>query len=246
MVINKLTINPSKFSILFLQPKLKCIPLTLEINFDNCIVQSSDCINYLGIKLDQYLNFKSHTENIINKLSKNVGILWKLRKFLPRKTLICLYYAFIQSHLLYGLVVWGSTISGKSFNQLQLLQNNSIRAIIGLPKYEHISSYYFKLEILKIKDLNKFEIAKLMYLYHSSCLPCSFDNYFVKPSNIHKYTTRSNDNFNYYIPKYRLARLQKSFKYTGVKIWNDLGTEIKLLSFTKFKKTYKNQLLSKY
>ena len=55
---------------------------------------------------------------------------------------LILYNAFVQSHLLYGIVTWKTSISSNTLNQLQLLQNNSIRAIIGLKKSQHITSSY--------------------------------------------------------------------------------------------------------
>ena len=50
----------------------------------------------------------------------------------------------------------------------------------------------------------------------------------------------------YYIPKFRLIRLQKSFSYTGVKIWNNIEKEIKLQTINKFFKNYKNNLVQEY
>ena len=85
-----------------------------------------------------------------------------------------------------------------------------------------------------------------MFLYHYSCLPITFDNYFVTSANVHNYPTRSYHSLKYYIPKYRLVRLQKLFKYIGVKIWNNIDLNIKLLSFNKFQKNYKKQLLLQY
>ena len=51
-------------------------------------------------------------------MAKSVGMLWKLRNFLPNKTLISLYHAFVQSHLLYGIVTWGPSVSSNTLNQL--------------------------------------------------------------------------------------------------------------------------------
>ena len=179
-------------------------------------------------------------------MAKSVGMLWKLRKFLPKKTLISLYHAFVHSQLLYGIVTWGPSVLSNNLNQLQLLQNNSIRAIVGMKKSQHITSFYRDLEILKIKDLCNFEIAKLMFLYHYSRLPIMFNNYFLTSAAVNNYYTRSYHSLKYYIPKYRLVRLQKSFNYTGVKIWNNIDLNTKLLSFNKFKENYKKQLLLQY
>ena len=115
-----------------------------------------------------------------------------------------------------------------------------------MKKSQHITSFYRDLEILKIKDLCNFEIAKLMFLYHYFRLPITFNNYFLTSAAVHNYYTRSYHSLKYYIPKYRLVRLQKSFKYTGVKIWNNIDLNTKLLSFNKFKENYKKQLLLQY
>ena len=131
-------------------------------------------------------------------MAKSVGMLWKVKKFLPKKTLISLYQAFVQSHLLYGIVTWGPSISSNTLNQLQFLQNNSIRAIVGLKKSQHITSYR-DLEIFKIKDLCNFEIAKQMFLYYYSRLPITFDNYFVTSAAVHNYSTRSYHSLKYIV-----------------------------------------------
>ena len=142
MNANQLTTNPKKLIILLIQSTLKNLPLNFEIRFKNHNISSCEYVNYLGINLDQYLNFKTHISILAKKMAKNVGMLWKLRKFLSKKTLISLYNAFVQSHLLYGIVTWKTSISSNTLNQLQLLQNNSIRAIIGLKKSQHITSSY--------------------------------------------------------------------------------------------------------
>ena len=153
MNANQLTINHKKLTILLIQSTLKNISLNFEIRFKNHNISSCEYVNYLGINLDQYLNFRPHIRILAKKMAKNVEMLWKLRKFLPKKTLISLYHAFVHSHLLYGIVTWGQSVSSNTLNQLQLLQNDSIRAIVGLKKSQHFTSSYRDLEIKKNKDL---------------------------------------------------------------------------------------------
>ena len=42
------------------------------------------------------------------KISKGIGILTKLRRYLSKGVLRTLFYAFVQPHIDYGLLVWGS------------------------------------------------------------------------------------------------------------------------------------------
>ena len=174
------------------------------------------------------------------------GILWKIRKYLSIETIRLLYFALIHSNVLYGLSIWGSVAPSSAQRNLQLIQNNAIRAICGSNKFDHVTPLFRKLEILKIHDLCKFEIAKLMFLYTQTRLPLSFKTFFRKSSTVHSYKTRSSDKLFYYTPRFRLVRFQKSFKYRGTKIWNNLPKQLKTLNFKKFQKNYKTELLEKY
>ena len=66
-----------------------------------------------------------------------------------------LYHALIQPHLLYGLAIWGSPVFCDAQKQLQIQQNNAVRAIVGSRKYDHVTSSYKNRKILKIHDLCK-------------------------------------------------------------------------------------------
>ena len=85
-----------------------------------------------------------------------------------------------------------------------------------------------------------------MYLYEKSRLSTTFNNKFIKPSEVHQHTARSNHELKYYIPRFRLVRFQKSFTYTGVKIWNNIEKKLKQLSYSKFRHTYKAILSEAY
>ena len=182
VILNQLTINPKKSTILVIQPTLRGIPIEFQLNIDDVCVKSSVNVKYLGMNLDQHLNYKSHIESIAKKAARATGILWKLRKFLPAKTLLNLYNALIKPHLLYGLVIWGSTDPCTTQQPLQLLQNNAVRAITGISRFEHITPSFRRLDILKSLDLCKIEIALNMHKFKNDKLPDTFQNYFTLPS----------------------------------------------------------------
>ena len=83
MVVNKLTINPKKSSILTIQPSIKGIPIHVHANINGHQINSSDKVTYLGIVLDQYLNFKPHIEKVTKQIVRATGILWRVGRFLP-------------------------------------------------------------------------------------------------------------------------------------------------------------------
>ena len=61
---------------------------------------------HLGLFLEFKLNFQEHFENILNKVSKTIGLLRKLQNTLHRASLLTLYKSFIRPHLDYGDIIY--------------------------------------------------------------------------------------------------------------------------------------------
>ena len=69
---------------------------------------SLSTIKYLGILLDSQLTYKNQINALRKKVSRAIGVSYKLRPFITSKTLISVYYAIIYPFLLYGIVLWGN------------------------------------------------------------------------------------------------------------------------------------------
>jgi len=191
--------------------------------------------------VDPKLDFKSHIENLEIKIAKSVGILSKLRFFLPKLTLLLLYHAFIHPHLIFFLPVWGITFP-IYLSKLQLFQNKAIRIIANCNRFQSVTPYFHELEILKISELFQFKIGKIMHKHFNKNLPIRFNFMFTPLSSISTRHVRSKTHCNYYLPKYSTSRCQRSIHFQGVKIWNSLSSHEKHQSFAKFKSSFKKQL----
>ena len=62
-------------------------------------------VKYLGILIDKNLSWKIHIDYVATKLCKPVGLIAKLRHFVPQRTLLNICRALILPHLYYGLIV---------------------------------------------------------------------------------------------------------------------------------------------
>ena len=97
---NKLIVNPSKSNFLTIPPKLnKPFPQT-NVFLNNISVPQCINIKYLDLTIDMNLNFDFHILNRAYKISRTVGIISKIRHYLPETALLKIYYALIHSHLL--------------------------------------------------------------------------------------------------------------------------------------------------
>ena len=92
------------------------------------IIEQTSIAKFLGIFIDDQLNWKTHIDYVRNKLSSGLYALNISKHIISRQLLKCLYHTLIHPHLTYGLILWGSTYK-KYLHKLEILQNKSIRSI---------------------------------------------------------------------------------------------------------------------
>ena len=98
---NKLSLNVRKSKLLtFTLMKRHNINLTIN----NVPLEEVSNTKYLGIVTDNKLTWRHHIEYIKTKSSKGIGLLSKIRHYIPKNTLIGLCYSFINSYVEYGLL----------------------------------------------------------------------------------------------------------------------------------------------
>ena len=180
-----------------------------DVFLNGITVPLSNSVQYLGVTLDSMVTFEIHIKILETNLSKAVGIICKLKFVLPKDALIKLYYALFHPHLLYGLVIWGSTYPSYLM-KISTLQNKIVKLVGGGAFQDRVTPFYYKLNIPKLTDLYKIEISKLMYniVHRPRYLPNSFSKYFEKACKILERSTRSTTQENdvLYISRFRSNR----------------------------------------
>ena len=109
MQANRLCLTPK--SQICIPPEFNSPSTSPEINifYDGSPITISKSAKYLGVYIDDELNFKTHIKLLYTKLSRSLGILPKVKNYLPKKSLLHLYFALFHSHLLYCVTIWFST-----------------------------------------------------------------------------------------------------------------------------------------
>ena len=78
---------------------------TPPVYLKNLTVASCETQKHLGL-LDKRLAFDRHVEDMILKVNKGIGFITRLRRYLPRNSLLTIYKAFITPYLDYRDVVY--------------------------------------------------------------------------------------------------------------------------------------------
>ena len=89
---------------------------------------------YLGVMVDQHLNWKEQISTIKKKVSRGIGMLKYSKKYLPLLTIQCMYKRLVEPYFRYCCPVWGSFCS-TAINEVQKLQNWAAR-IVNSSKYD--------------------------------------------------------------------------------------------------------------
>ena len=73
----------------------------------NVALDCKEFIKYLGLLIDNNLNWKHHIDHITIKISRTISLISKLRHLVPKLTLINIYRSLAAPYLNYGVIVWG-------------------------------------------------------------------------------------------------------------------------------------------
>ena len=199
---NKLSLNVDKTHYMLFSNSLQVIPDDVKINDIN--LTRVDSTKFLGLYIDSDLSWKTHFNFLSKILSRNTGILNKLKHFLPNHILQIVYSTMISPYLNYGILAWGNA-SKYLLDSLFLLQKRAIRIINHAGYLSHTNALFQKNKILKLIDLFGYNLGIFMHKLSSKDLPGVFLQMFIRNNSVHHYPTRQSD-------AYHLPRTRNSFR----------------------------------
>ena len=104
---NNLTIHTKKTHYMMVHRTLIKHNTNIKILINNNIVDHINNTKLLWVIIDSKLNWAAHILYIKSKISKSIGILRKIRKFLQNNTMRNMYFTFICPYLIYCIEAWG-------------------------------------------------------------------------------------------------------------------------------------------
>jgi len=262
LIVNRLSLNITKTNFLIFHPYNKPLRHNVTLKINDNIIREKDCIKYLGVIIDSHLNWKKHIINVSKKMSRCIGIMYKLRYFVSDNILKNIYYSLFYSHLVYAIHVWGSACTTE-INKILVLQkravrvitNNNIFPIVPGPLYP-TNRLFYNLKILKVEDVFKFQVSKFIFNCLNLITPRNFQDWFKLCYKIHNHNTRSaivdienlvNSNKLFILYGRTTHYGLKLLKVSGPKLWNLIPNHIRSNPSAGYFVTHlKNYLMAKY
>ena len=238
---NMLSLNVDKSNFMVFKPKGKFAD-NICIYINNTKINEVSSSKFLGVIIDNKLNWSQHINYIKNKIAKSVGIIVKARKVFDQPTLLSLYNSLIYPYISYCIHVWGNApncyISG-----LIVLQKKAVRIVSGVPPRTHTKPLFEDMNILTISQIFNYSLGMFMYKVVNHMMPPLFNHLFISTSNVHEHHTRQSDRL--YVPLCPTTRSQRGIRYQGTSIWNLLSRKFDVsCKISTFKKYLKKFILS--
>ena len=172
LAVNKLSLNVEKTKFMVFHTAQQNISRFIpDLKIGSVNLENVQNFNFLGLTLNENLSWKPHTDKLANKISKYIGILNRLKRYLPSHILKIIYCSIIHSNLNFSILAWGYNCG-----RLKKLQKRAIRIISNNRYNSHTEPVMKKLEILKLEDLFKLNMLKWYFNYKNNKLPCYFSD----------------------------------------------------------------------
>ena len=178
LCLNKLTVNARKTKYMVFSISGRSKPqIDQNVVLNDTIIERVDNYKFLGMNINENLNWKNHMLDILSKIQRNLGIVRKTARFLNRNSLFQLYHSLILSHIRRGIIVWyhGNVALKK---KIQACANKFLRIIFFLKPRDSVREIMKENKLFSVNQIYNLELAKLMQKHALGTLPAPFSDMF--------------------------------------------------------------------
>ena len=240
---NRLSLNLSKTCYILFSNRNK--DAITPVSMRHVSIPRVSQAKFLGITVDERLNFSSHISVVQGRVSRACGALSRLRWLAPSDVLLKVYYSLVYSHLTYGICLWGNS-SKTAICKLDNIHTRCVKHVAHNVNLE--CNDIFKAMGL-LSTANIFMYFTLLKFFEYRTTNCS--DYFEEKLDdlkvIHNYNTRFSSNDCINLPVVSKSKCLSSFIFNSVKFWNKIPPDIRNInSKFLFKKHLKSFLVRNF
>ena len=242
---NKISLNTSKTEIIIFRPKHKIITKHLNFRISEEKINLSTTVKYLGVILQEHLEWQGYINSLLIKLSRAASLLSKIQHCVPKFLSRTIYFSIFNSHLIYTCQIWDQ--KENTIKKLSEIQDKAMRIISFKDKNYPTNELYYNNKIVKTSDyiklLNCLFVKSILSNNH---LPI-FENLFKKASEAHSYSTRHATKNSVFLPQPQADHYGKfSITYQGASTLNDLQNKLDIDMLEESNSKVKTALVQLY
>ena len=218
--------------------------LNAHIYIDNVLLERQYDAKFLGVILSANLKWNKHVDIVVNKVSKNIGLISKVRHLIPMQLTRNLYFTLVHPYISYCNMVWALPLPTTQLERIMKIQKKYCRLLTFSNYTEHSKPLFIQLSILSVYNENKLQLLSHVYRVVNNLIPNAYSRqYYASNSSIHNYNTRIKNNL--HLPLCHTSSKQKTIVYQGPKLWNTLPMDVRSSqSLTVFRNRVKKLLFA--
>ena len=78
----------------------------LDLNINGSTIDQVSTFKFLGLQINSQLTWQTHINDLSKRMSRVIGLLYKMKHILPKNIPLSLYNALILPHLNYCILSW--------------------------------------------------------------------------------------------------------------------------------------------
>ena len=224
--------------------------LSLKVNICGEEKHETTSEKLLGIIVNNTATFKNHlhgddeNQGLLKQLSVRVGMMTKLRKYLPPAKLKIVMEGMFSSKLTYGMTVWSrvwdipgtmdedatvrtsASLTKEDVRKLQVLQNKCLRIMTHSDYKTPTVSLLQKTNTLSVHQMMaQFSLSQVFSIYKSKLPTYHYSRLFVNTQA--ELRTRSANDYSVNRIEFKLSIARTNFFYQSSRLWSALPEDIK-------------------
>lgn len=228
---NLLFLNKTKTVFINFTPRMKTTNESYLIQNGGKSIEQVVETKFLGLFIDNSLSWEAHVDCLCKKLSSMCFLIYRLAQVSTKNVMLSYYYAGIYSRIKYGILFWGCS---HHILRIFRLQKKAVRTIAGVSKFTTCRNIFREFNLLTVPCIYILEI--LLFVKQNM-------DKFVTNNSYHSYNTRKGANL--CLPNHKLSIYEHNPTYLGIKLFNKLPENIKVLNnFRSFKSSVKQFLIT--
>lgn len=219
MNINKLKINKKKTKWMIFSRDEVNVNQSQKVKMGTDEIERVETIKYLGVIMDEKLNFEEQASVCIKKTASKVNFLYRISKKMPMETKKIVYNTIIKPQFEYCSTIY-FTCKKELIEEMQKIQNRALRIILSCEWRTPRNTMLQTVNIMSIMQNIKYNVMVIIYKMINGMLPLYLSSNLIHTRQIHSVNTRQNSNNTLRLPPFRLEQTKRNIFYYGIHTTN--------------------------
>ena len=199
----------------------------LNVSIAGVSVAKVNDVKCLGVIIDESLSWGPHVEYVKKTVSSKLGMLNRIRNYVPQSSLHSLFVCLVSPSLDYCCTVWGGRYIYHD-TMLNKCLKRAARIILQSAFLTPSADMFSKLNWLSFSERVKYRKTTLVFKCLNRMSPVYMTNLFTPLMHIRE--TRQSTHMALTIPFAKKNCYASSFAVSGAIMWNDLPPQLRTIT----------------